>query len=90
MTCPSLVDRPIDVPPHAVDLHIRLVDKPPITRRVPSKSGRISEQGRKPSKSIAVPRPRSRTAPSPVIATGVVEVVRPPLRPVEHPRYLRE
>ena len=43
-----LVDRPVHIPPHAVDLDVGLVDEPPVTRRVPGEAGRIGQQRREP------------------------------------------
>jgi len=38
---PVLINRPIDVPPPAADLHVRLVDEPPVAGRVPGEPGRV-------------------------------------------------
>ena len=40
----ELVDRPIKVTPPTTDLHVGLVDKPPIPRGVPTGPGRLDEQ----------------------------------------------
>jgi hypothetical protein len=40
---PILVDRPVHIPPHAVDLHIRFIDEPAVTRRVPGEPGGVGE-----------------------------------------------
>jgi putative NIF3 family GTP cyclohydrolase 1 type 2 len=40
-----LVDRAVNVAPHAVDLGVCLVDEPPITERVTDEAGRIGDQG---------------------------------------------
>jgi hypothetical protein len=45
---PVLVDGSIHVPPHAVDLDVRLVDEPPVTRRVSGEPGRVGQQWREP------------------------------------------
>ena len=39
-----LVDRPIQIDPAPGDLHICLIDTPPITRRMPTRPGRINQQ----------------------------------------------
>jgi hypothetical protein len=39
-----LVDRPVDVAPPASDLHIGLIDVPPVADRVLARSGRIGQQ----------------------------------------------
>jgi hypothetical protein len=39
-----LVDRPIQIDPAPGDLDIRLIDEPPITRRVPAGSARVNQQ----------------------------------------------
>ena len=39
-----LVDRPVQIGPAPGDLDIRLIDEPPITRRVPTGPGRINQQ----------------------------------------------
>jgi hypothetical protein len=41
---PVLVDRPVDVAPHAVDFHVGFVDEPAVTGGVPSEPGRVCEQ----------------------------------------------
>ena len=41
---PVLVDRPVHVAPHPVDLHVRLVHEPPITRAVPAEPGGVEQQ----------------------------------------------
>ena len=45
---PELVDRPIQVPPPASDLHIGLIHEPPIPDRVPTRPGGLGEQRREP------------------------------------------
>jgi hypothetical protein len=44
MTCPVLVDRPVDVAPLAVDFDVALVDVPPIARRVAAEPGSVGQQ----------------------------------------------
>jgi hypothetical protein len=39
---------PVHIAPDAVDFDVGLIDEPPVTRRVPSKAGRFSEQRREP------------------------------------------
>jgi hypothetical protein len=41
---PVLVDRPVHVPPDPVDLHVGLVDEPPVARRVAAESGGVGQQ----------------------------------------------
>jgi hypothetical protein len=43
-----LIDRSVDVAPHAVDLHVGLVNEPPITRTMPVETGRVREQACEP------------------------------------------
>jgi hypothetical protein len=38
-----LVDRPVEVDPPAGDLHVRLVDVPPVPDPVPTEPGRVGE-----------------------------------------------
>ncbi len=40
---PVLVHRPAHVPPDTVDLHVGLVDEPPVTHGVPGRAGRIDQ-----------------------------------------------
>jgi hypothetical protein len=39
-----LVHRPVHVPPDAADLHVRLVDEPAATHRMPARSGRVDHE----------------------------------------------
>ena len=39
-----LVDCPVDVTPDAVDLHVRLVDKPPVSRTVAAEPSSVGQQ----------------------------------------------
>jgi len=41
---PVLVNGPVHVAPHAIDLDVRLVHEPPVTGRVPAEPGGIREQ----------------------------------------------
>ena len=41
---PALVDGPVDIPPDTVDLDIRLIHEPPITRRTTSEPRRVRQQ----------------------------------------------
>src|SRR4051812_33203769 len=41
-----LIDRSVDVSPFAGDLHVGLVDEPPVADRVSARSGRIGEEWR--------------------------------------------
>jgi hypothetical protein len=43
-----LINRPIDVAPHAGDLHIGLIHEPPQPDRMPARSRGVDEQGREP------------------------------------------
>jgi hypothetical protein len=43
-----LVHRPIDVPPHPGDLHVGLVNEPPVPRRVPARARRVHTLGGEP------------------------------------------
>ncbi len=43
-----LIHCPVDVPPNAVDLDVRLVDEPPAADLVPARWGRVDGQGREP------------------------------------------
>src|SRR5664280_251937 len=43
-----LVDRPVDVPPAAGDLHVGLVDEPTAAGAMPTWSGRVHQQWRDP------------------------------------------
>jgi hypothetical protein len=43
-----VVYRPVDVPPHPVDLGVGLVDVPPVAGRVAGKPGGVGQQRRKP------------------------------------------
>jgi hypothetical protein len=45
---PELVDGPVDVPPLAGDLHIRLVDPLAIAHGVPARPGGVGQQRREP------------------------------------------
>jgi hypothetical protein len=43
---PVLIDRPVEVGPPPSDLHVRLVDKPPIAASVPGRAGGVDELSR--------------------------------------------
>jgi hypothetical protein len=43
-----LVDRPVHVTPHAIDLDVGLINEPAITWRMPTETGRIRQQWREP------------------------------------------
>jgi hypothetical protein len=45
---PVLVNRPVHVPPDPVDLHIRLIHEPAVTRGVTSEPGRVGQQRNEP------------------------------------------
>jgi len=45
---PCLVDRAVDIPPAASDLHVGLVDLPAIADLVPAGPGGLSQQRREP------------------------------------------
>ncbi|MDT5029545.1 MAG: hypothetical protein QOE61_6092, partial [Micromonosporaceae bacterium] len=45
---PVLVNRPVHVPPDTVDLHIGLVDEPPVARRPTGEPGRIGQERHEP------------------------------------------
>ena len=42
------VERTAHVSPDAVDLHVGLIDKPPVTDGVPARAGRVDQQRREP------------------------------------------
>jgi hypothetical protein len=39
-----LINRPVDVAPEAVDLHVGLIDEPPAARRVPGEASGLGQQ----------------------------------------------
>ena len=87
-----LVDRPVDVPPHAGDLHVSLVHMPPVAGPVAARSGGIDEQRGEP---VHPPVDRDVVDPQPALGEELLDVpVRQPVPQVpahrEHDHLGRE